>query len=280
MLAGIARCVAASFALIKLLSWTIVPSCPMSSLRLLFASFMFPFFRRLVTAQNSVNLDPLMFSSPPSFPDGTPDNEECLSLISPEAVVSISNCLFSWSSTPCLDTTTSQRKLKAAALIYDVEHILQTKPRITWGSDDLPSPLQTAGQFTKCLTSVAQIILAKASQIAGPVSTVLQYGPYQGGTQAQASNSSPPCLFRVASLNLRGGLGARGRGTAKLQRIAALAAQLKAERVHVAVLSEPRFAPGAAWPSDTGYIFWGHRSCKPDTVALLVAEDVLPMSPT
>ena len=218
-----------------------------------------------------------MFSSPPSFTAGTPDNEECLNLISLEAVVSITNNLVSWSSTPCLDTTTSQRKLKAAALIYDVEHILQTKPRITWGPDDLPSPLQTAGQFTKCLTSVARIILAKASQIAGPVSTALQYGPYQGGAQAlHASNSSPPCLLRVASLNLRGGLGARGRGTAKLQRIAALAAQLKAERVHVAVLSEPRFAPGAAWPSDTGYIFWGHRSCKPDTVALLVAEDVLP----
>lgn len=230
-----------------------------------------------MTAQNSVELDPLMFSSPPSFTDGTPDNEECLNLISLEAVVSIANNLVSWSSTPCLDTTTSQRKLKAAALIYDVEHILQTKPRITWGPDDLPSPLQTAGQFTKCLTSVARIILAKASQIAGPVSTALQYGPYQGGAQAlHASNSSPPCLLRVASLNLRGGLGARGRGTAKLQRIAALAAQLKAERVHVAVLSEPRFAPGAAWPSDTGYIFWGHRSCKPDTVALLVAEDVLP----
>lgn len=100
---------------------------------------------------------------------------------------------------------------------------------------------------------------------------------FKVGPRPRICQIPPPCLLRLASLNLQGGLGARGRGTAKLQRIAALTAQLKAERVRVAVLSEPRFAPRAAWPSDTGYIFLGHRSCKPDTVALLVAEDVLPM---
>lgn len=48
------------------------------------------------------------------------------------------------------------------------------------------------------------------------------------------------CHFRIASLNMRGGLGRRGGGKAKMHRIAAHTAQLKIEGVHMAALSEPR----------------------------------------
>ena len=44
--------------------------------------------------------------------------------------------------------------------------------------------------------------------------------------------------------------------------------------VVIAVISEPRFAVGMVWPAGTGFSFHGPRSAGPDTVVVLVADEV------
>lgn len=147
----------------------------------------------------------------PEFPcDGTPDNVSCLQVASAESVAQVCVNLDEWTSLPNLDCTSSHCKLKAAALVYDIEHILKSKPRLTWSVTDIPGPLQTCHRFTEGLVAAAKKLVTKAQQIAGDRPTSLQFGPFQESLPPQSVSGSKPhmsCSFRLASLNLRGGLG-------------------------------------------------------------------------
>ena len=59
-------------------------------------------------------------------------------------------------------------------------------------------------------------------------------------------------------------------------RIRELVVDLHVRGAVVAVLSEPRLAPGAIWPGWAGYSYYGERSALPDTVAVLIMQEAEP----
>ncbi|CAK0861875.1 unnamed protein product, partial [Prorocentrum cordatum] len=78
----------------------------------------------------------------------------------------------------------------------------------------------------------------------------------------------------VSAFNVQGGLGSRRGEGAHEGRIRDLVVALHSRGVVLAVLSEPRLAPGSLWPRWAGYAYHGERSALPDTVALLVLDEI------
>ena len=54
-----------------------------------------------------------------------------------------------------------------------------------------------------------------------------------------------------------------------------LVSTLHSLQVSLAVISDPCFGPGMRWPRWTGYDFFGQRTTKNNTVAILVAIEIL-----
>eukprot|EP00959_Pyramimonas_sp_CCMP1952_P449589 9413867-Pyramimonas_sp.AAC.1 len=57
-------------------------------------------------------------------------------------------------------------------------------------------------------------------------------------------------------------------------RIQAVTRAFQEAGVLLAFLSEPCMGPGAIWPDTVGYSYIGERSAMPDTVAVLIRDDV------
>eukprot|EP00959_Pyramimonas_sp_CCMP1952_P325846 6820710-Pyramimonas_sp.AAC.1 len=78
----------------------------------------------------------------------------------------------------------------------------------------------------------------------------------------------------VATRNVAGICSARAGLEGDAVRVAAVLQRLRREEAAVAVLSEPRLAPGLHWPGKHGYVFYGDRAASPGTVAVLVADSL------
>ena len=167
---------------------------------------------------------------------------------------------------------------KAAALSADLNHLLQSKPRSNFGNEDLVPALASHHSFTKAVVEAIKTLQFKADRLKGGSGSGLRHGPWMGGAmQSCGQHASPdaqPQDLVIASMNVRGALGCHGGHKARIRRIAAIVAQLKDAQVGIAILSEPRMAPGASWPKDAPYSFHGMRSMLPNTVGVLVSHSI------
>ena len=175
-----------------------------------------------------------------------------------------------------------ESRWRAAAMLSDSEALLQAMPRFTFDRQLLPGPLQSYSVFQEGVREALNSAQVRARAAAGTKPPHGVYGPWQGGRQPDQGlprpNVAPTCThLRIAALNMRGGLGAHGGLKHRHQRLLALIAQLQAENVHIAVLSEPRLGPGFTWPANLGYTFLGERSTLPDTVAVILDDRCLPV---
>ena len=167
---------------------------------------------------------------------------------------------------------------KAQALSLDICAILSKAPRLTFSEELLPEVLRPGLQLHRTLVSSLQQIQRTAAVNARGAEKQVLYGPWQGGIPAEAAQQAgPTCVeepFRMAVMNLRGGLGGHQGIKHRLRRITCLIAQLQHERTHVAVLSEPRLGPGFLWPEQFDYVWLGETTVHPDSVGVLVSKRV------
>ena len=167
---------------------------------------------------------------------------------------------------------------KAQAFSLDIWAILSKAPRLTFSEELLPEVLRPGLQLHRTLVSSLQQIQQTAAVNARGAEKQVLYGPWQGGIPAEAAQQAgPTCVeepFRMAVMNLRGGLGGHQGVKHRLRRITCLIAQLQHERTHVAVLSEPRLGPGFLWPEQFDYVWLGENTVHPDSVGVLVSKRV------
>ena len=81
-------------------------------------------------------------------------------------------------------------------------------------------------------------------------------------------------VLHVRAVNVRGAFGKVGGLETHTQRVDNFTTALGKAVVVVAVIGEPRLGPCLVWPAGSGYSFLGGRSTAPETVAVLIFDEV------
>ncbi|CAK0849585.1 unnamed protein product, partial [Prorocentrum cordatum] len=157
----------------------------------------------------------------------------------------------------------------------DARALLEAQP--PRGLTGVPAELEAFREFDAAVRSACRRVEARMARAAQGIPINSICGAWEGGLPA-VELSSPSVEARAVALvlsafNVQGGLGTfRGEG-AHEGRARALVAELHRSGTVIAVVSEPRLAPGGLWPSWAGYAYHGERGALPDTVALIVLNE-------
>ena len=147
------------------------------------------------------------------------------------------------------------------------------------GLSGVPPELEAFRIFDAAAREVCLWVEARMAWQAGDIPISSVYGAWEGGLPAHelvqdAVAPARTMTLVVSAFNVQGGLGSRRVEGAHEVRIREMVVELHSRGVALAVLSEPRLAPGSLWPSWAGFAYHGERSALPDTVALLVLDEI------
>lgn len=141
--------------------------------------------------------------------------------------------------------------------------------------------LDSYKHFDRSVQIALRTMDQRTSEVAGNLPFNALYGPWEGGVASANSSGSgaatnnPLSSFNVVSWNIRGSLSSAGRQEAHGSHILQLLTTLHSLRASLAVVSDPCFGPGMRWPWWSGFEFFGHRSILHDSVAVLIAAEVV-----
>ena len=168
---------------------------------------------------------------------------------------------------------------QALALRRDI-HALRTDAP-PHGLSNISKDLEAYKHFDQSIFQALAILDKRAGAAAGKLPFNALYGPWEGGvasgsvsgTRGAANNLHVD--FKVISWNIRGSLSTASRQEAHGGHLLQLVTTLHSLQASLAIISDPCFGPGMRWPRWTGFEYFGHRSNQHDTVAVLIAAEVL-----
>ena len=149
------------------------------------------------------------------------------------------------------------------------------------GLSELSKDLNTYKTFDKVLQQTLTLLDKQAAACAHALPFNAIYGPWEGGIDSRLppKNTVPTTMpafnLKIVSWNIRGALSTSSRQESHGGRMLQLVSTLHSLQVSLAVISDPCFGPGMRWPRWTGYEFFGQRTTKNNTVAILVAIEIL-----
>ena len=167
---------------------------------------------------------------------------------------------------------------QALALRRDIQALRAEAP--PHGLSSLSNDLNSYQHFDRTIQLALATLDKRAGETAGNLPFNALYGPWEGGVASETLTSpgvadNPLSVFKVVSWNLRGSLSAASRQEAHGGHILQLVTTLHSLQASLAVISDPCFGPGMRWPRWSGYEFFGHRSTLHDTVAILIAIELV-----
>ena len=157
----------------------------------------------------------------------------------------------------------------------DIRALERVRP--SFGVSVMPPELGVFREFDAGICEALRVLDRRLGTAAALLPLNAIYGAWEGGLPAEEANAPSnhkQLRMRVACFNVQGECGHEGGVGAHDRRILSLISALHAKGTVLAVLAEPRLAPGMEWPAWTGFVFYGERSSDPGTVAVLVLEEV------
>ena len=165
------------------------------------------------------------------------------------------------------------RSFRALCLRRDLKALLRARP--SFGVSGVPQALRSFREFDDIITHTLGVLDSRLVSLSAGLQMNCLYGAWEGGLPAAEAPSD--CLSKrtlpvvVSAYNVRGALSRDGGMEAHEHRILHLSAKLQSAGCVVAILGEPRFAPGLIWPDWTGYKMLGERTDEHGAVAALVS---------
>jgi exonuclease III len=187
--------------------------------------------------------------------------------------------LFALSRTSLPDAAPGSAPWQALALRRDIHALRKDAP--PHGLSELSKDLNTYKTFDKVLQQTLTLLDKQAAACAHALPFNAIYGPWEGGIDSRLppKNTVPTTMpafnLKIVSWNIRGALSTSSRQESHGGRMLQLVSTLHSLQVSLAVISDPCFGPGMRWPRWTGYEFFGQRTTKNNTVAILVAIEIL-----
>eukprot|EP00435_Cladocopium_sp_Y103_P049647 s611_g15.t1 len=166
-------------------------------------------------------------------------------------------------------------KLKYLALKRDLLALCINKP--PHGLSELPRSLPNFSLFDRVLERVMQTTFERTDSQTRGLGLNSIFGPWEGGilsSELAPANRVQTVQRRIACWNGQGAFASNASVESSEAKIYAFTATLASKGTLVAIVSEPRLAPGMVWPAITGYDFHGERSTGPASVAALVHQSI------
>ena len=172
------------------------------------------------------------------------------------------------------------RRFRALCLRRDVRALGNAMP--SHRLSEVPQSLHGFRAMDAAIFSVLKVLDKRMADMASGLPLNSLFGAWEGGLPARevplpsphGSLERPTCKCVLSAFNIRGALCREGGLEAHEGRLLQLSASLHAGGVVVAILSEPKLAPGMIWPTWTGYSFLGERTSAAGSVAALVLQEV------
>ena len=206
-----------------------------------------------------------------------PSQTELEPCLSPEWLESTGDELRCLVARPLPDEVRSVRSFHALCLRRDIAALRRVKP--DFGVSDVPGGLRQHRRFDRVMGDALDVLDRRMSALSAGLGFNVLYGAWEGGmpvAEAPTTEVGSRALpVVISAFNVRGALCRDSGMEAHDANILSLCASLNSKGCIVAVLGEPRFAPGLVWPDWSGYKLLGERVSSSGSVAVLVLAEVV-----